>query len=116
MSWNQACVLQNIWAIITKSGSLWIAWIHECVLKGMSFWDQAANQSRGSWVWQKLLNLRSLAQRFIVRKDGREMWKSSGGKYSAAAVWKDIRPKKEKVTWHRLLWSSFVVPKHAIIA
>ena len=37
VSWNQACVLQNIWAIITKSGSLWIAWIHEYVLKGMSF-------------------------------------------------------------------------------
>ena len=27
LTWNHACVLQNIWAIITKAGSLWIAWI-----------------------------------------------------------------------------------------
>ena len=27
LTWNQACVLQNIWTIITKAGSLWIAWI-----------------------------------------------------------------------------------------
>ena len=25
MSWNQTCVMQNIWAIITKLDSLWIA-------------------------------------------------------------------------------------------
>ena len=27
VSWNKACILQNIWAIIIKVGSLWIAWI-----------------------------------------------------------------------------------------
>ena len=25
VSWNKACVLQSIWAIISKSGSIWIA-------------------------------------------------------------------------------------------
>ena len=84
-------------------------------MKGRSLWDQEANQCGGSWAWKKLLKLRSLAQKFIVRKDGRETWKFPGGKYSAAAVWKEIRPRKEKITWHRLLWSPFVVPKHAVI-
>ena len=37
ISWNTACMLQNIWAIICRSGSLWIAWIEEYVLKGKSF-------------------------------------------------------------------------------
>ena len=35
-SWNHACVLQNIWAIIVNSGSLWIAGIYEYVLKERS--------------------------------------------------------------------------------
>ena len=36
-SWNQACVMQSIWALIVKSGSIWIAWVQEYVLKGKSF-------------------------------------------------------------------------------
>ena len=48
VSWNKACRLQSIWAIITKSGSLWIAWIQEYVLKGKSFWD-LAESSTSSW-------------------------------------------------------------------
>ena len=64
----------------------------------------------------KLLRLRDIAQKFVERHDGREIWKISGGRYKAADVWKEIRPKREKIAWHRLLWDSFVVPKHAVIA
>ena len=46
----------------------------------------------------------------------RGKWKFPGNNYSAVAVWRELRPKKEKVAWHRLIWSPFVVPKHAIIA
>ena len=27
LSWNKACIIQNIWSIMAKAGSLWIAWI-----------------------------------------------------------------------------------------
>ena len=37
-------------------------------------------------------------------------------KYKATVVWEVLRPKKEKNAWHRLIWGSFVVPKHAFIA
>ena len=73
VSWNKACRLQSIWAIITKSGSLWIAWIQEYVLKGKSFWD-LVESSTGSWSWNKLLRLRHLVQRFVEWKNGREQW------------------------------------------
>ena len=43
----------------------------EQVLKGRSLWDQAANQSGGSWAWKKILKLRSLAQRFIGKMEGK---------------------------------------------
>ena len=49
-------------------------------------------------------------------KDGSEVWKIAGSRYRAATVWGEIRNRKEKVCWHRLVWDPFVVPKHAVIA
>ena len=34
LSWNQACMIQHLWSIFSRSGSLWIAWINTYVLKG----------------------------------------------------------------------------------
>ena len=31
-------------------------------------------------------------------------------------MWRTIRPKKDTVGWHKLVWSKFVVPKHDVIA
>ena len=115
ITWNQACVLQNIWAIIANSGSLWIAWINQYVLRGRSLWQLEATKG-ASWNWNKLLKLRGLAQQFIDRREGKDYWKIPGNKYKAATVWEVLRPKKEKNVWHRLIWGSFVVPKHAFIA
>ena len=39
LSWNRACVLKNIWSIITQAGSLWIAWVNAYILRGRSFWQ-----------------------------------------------------------------------------
>ena len=39
----------------------------------------------------------------------------TGTKFSIAKVWKVIRIRKEKVEWHRLLWSSLTIPKHSVI-
>ena len=85
LSWNQACILQKIWAIITKAGSLWIAWIEIYVLKGRSIWE-VPNTQANSWNWKKLLQLRDLASRFIEVKNGAEVWKFLGSKYSAAEI------------------------------
>ena len=64
LSWNKACVMQNIWSIMVKAGSLWIAWIEAYVLKGRSFWEISASTSN-SWNWRKLLQLRTWANRFV---------------------------------------------------
>ena len=113
-SWNKACILQNIWSIIMKAGSLWIAWINEYILKGRSIWQISYSQTH-SWNWRKILQLRNIAQRFVENRDGVEIWKCLGRKYSAAAVWQEIRLKKEKKDWHRVLWASPSIPKHVLI-
>ena len=37
-------------------------------------------------------------------------------KYSAAMIWNEIRPKHDKRDWHRLLWTSLYIPRHAIVS
>ena len=60
--------------------------------------------------------MRSLARQFVEIKDGEEVWKMARNKYSIAEVWRVIRPRKEKVLWHRLLWGTLTIPKHSVIA
>ena len=62
------------------------------------------------------MKLRSSACDFVELNNGNERWKIAGEKYKAAEVWSAIRPKKGKVTWHKLVWSTFNVPKHAFIS
>ena len=50
LSWNVACILHNIWLLITKAGSLWVAWIEAYILKGRSFWQVSLTQNC-SWFW-----------------------------------------------------------------
>ena len=89
--------------------------MNEYVLRGRRLWQLTETQG-GSWSWNKLLRLRSLAQQFVERNEGRECWKFHGDRYRTAAVWEVLRPKNEKVAWHKLIWTSFVVPKHCLIA
>ena len=114
LSWNQACMIQHLWSIFSRSGSLWIAWINTYVLKRRSIW-QVPITPNCSWSWRKLLQLRELARQFVVRNNGIEVWKLSSLRYSLAEVWREIRPKSEKVTWSRLLWGSQTIPKHSIV-
>ena len=114
LSWNQACIMQNVWAIISKAGSIWIAWIQAYVLKGRDFWQIPASLN-SSWSWRRLLKLKETTWRLVEWNDGVANWVFPENKYKAIVVWREIRPKMEKVEWHRLVWATFIVPKHAIV-
>ena len=62
-----------------------------------------------------MLKMRVNALQFVERSDREVRWNSSSNKYKAVEVWRVIRPKKEKVNWHKLVWAGFIVPKHAFI-
>ncbi|XP_071739260.1 uncharacterized protein [Rutidosis leptorrhynchoides] len=55
--WNMALMVTHNWRLITNKHLLWVKWIHEYRLKGMSFWDvpSVAGASVG---WRKLLVIR----------------------------------------------------------
>nr|XP_043619781.1 uncharacterized protein LOC122591585 [Erigeron canadensis] len=46
------------------------------------------------------------------------LWKSSDGKehnFSSLAVWDTIRSKQEEVVWHKVVWFSQMIPRHAFL-
>jgi hypothetical protein len=62
--WNHASMLRHVWNLFARSGSIWVAWIKENILKNKSFWDIGVSQN-SSWCWRKLLKLRVLAKHFL---------------------------------------------------
>ncbi|GKV49366.1 hypothetical protein SLEP1_g56121 [Rubroshorea leprosula] len=73
--WNVTCIMRFIWMLFTKAGSIWVAWVHEYLLKGCSFWSIRV-PSDASWGWRKLLNLRQQARKLIkhIPGDGKDIY------------------------------------------
>jgi hypothetical protein len=53
-------MLNHIWSLFTRAGSLWVAWVETTWLKGRSFWHIPI-PSTCSWSWKNLLKLREFA-------------------------------------------------------
>ncbi|XP_013615074.1 PREDICTED: uncharacterized protein LOC106321329, partial [Brassica oleracea var. oleracea] len=60
---NKVYGLKLIWRMLTGS-SLWGKWIRVNLLKGRSFWEVNLKMQTGSWMWHKMLKLRSVAKLF----------------------------------------------------
>lgn len=60
MDWE--CVVSS--GASSLSGSLWVAWIHTYLLKGVAFWEVKVITT-GSWMWRKLLSMWDLVYSFI---------------------------------------------------
>lgn len=56
--------LKLIWHIFEEADSLWIVWVEHYLIRDISFWDVKV-RSAGSWVWNRLLKLRPIAQNFL---------------------------------------------------
>lgn len=74
---NQTSTLQHVWSLFARSGSIWIAWVHEYLLKGMSFWSISVPHN-SSWGCKKLLKLRGIAKHLlkfkVVDENSIHMW------------------------------------------
>lgn len=62
--WNRAQLILHLPKVCTKSNSLWATWVNHSVLKLRHFWVIDI-PSDCSWIWKKILRLRSLAIQFI---------------------------------------------------
>ncbi|KAJ9561591.1 hypothetical protein OSB04_006751 [Centaurea solstitialis] len=63
--WNRALIAKNLWAIITGRECLWVAWARSYSLHNAQFWT-ARKTSRWSWLFTKMMSIRSDCRRFIT--------------------------------------------------
>lgn len=62
---NTVSCLKLIWRLISTRNSLWVKWIWRYLIRKGSFWSVKESSVLGSWMWKKLIKLRSLAYQFI---------------------------------------------------
>lgn len=61
---SRVFALSLIWRLLTNSGSLWVAWTKQNLLRRRCFWD-ISDTGAGSWIWRKLLKLRQQAASYL---------------------------------------------------
>jgi hypothetical protein len=62
-------MMNHIWSLFARSGSLSVAWMENTWLKGRRFWQVPIPQNC-SWSWKKLFQLRDAAKKFLSFKVG----------------------------------------------
>ncbi|XP_010513293.1 PREDICTED: uncharacterized protein LOC104789260 [Camelina sativa] len=77
--WNKVLTMKLIWMLITNSGSLWVAWMKEHMLKNSDYWLAETNQG-SSWIWRFLHTLKSMVKPLLT---------SSIGDGQTASFWYD---------------------------
>jgi hypothetical protein len=57
-------MLRHVLNLFASSGSLWVAWVKDNLLKGKNFWSVSIPQNC-SWSWRMILKLREIAKRIL---------------------------------------------------
>lgn len=63
-AWNKTCTLKLLWMLFFRRESVWVAWIHQNVIKDKCFWLLKENQSQ-TWLFKQILRLREEALNWI---------------------------------------------------
>ena len=98
---------KHIWLILTKGGSLRVAWVSAFILKGRSFLQVGPCSQKTSSSWRKLLQLRGLAA-FIFEQ--------GLTKFHTGSAWQTIRDKQPKVEWQRLVCFPSHITRNSIVS
>ncbi|XP_024007996.1 uncharacterized protein LOC112083994 [Eutrema salsugineum] len=69
--WNKACIIKLLWLLFFQSGSVWVAWFKERVLKGNvnNLWSAKLKQTN-SWFANKIIKSREEAYDWIKLRVG----------------------------------------------
>lgn len=63
--WSDACALKLIWMLFFRAGSIWVAWMRSKYLSHAPFWSLNEKNYGYSWMFRRLLKLRSKALHFL---------------------------------------------------
>ncbi|XP_038993415.1 uncharacterized protein LOC120117178 [Hibiscus syriacus] len=106
--WSKACCFMLIKNILAGEGSLWIAWVKSYCFKSVHYWE-VDSKAQFSWTLRKLIKMREEVRRLFCSMANLSQIKGSW-------IWENIRQRREKVDWHRLIWFPAHVPKFSMVA
>jgi hypothetical protein len=74
----------------------------------------------GEWYWpsarsDNLIEIQRRLPKVAIGREDLPVWKASKWVYSYAETWDQLRVKLPIVDWHKVVWFSLAIPKHAFI-
>ncbi|GJS51922.1 RNA-directed DNA polymerase, eukaryota, reverse transcriptase zinc-binding domain protein [Tanacetum coccineum] len=128
-SWNVALMAKHLWNVASDKDSIWVKWVKIHRLKGGNIWDVELKEHRSRSRCQ-LLNLRDDIWRFdevldvhvpnIVHDlEDKVVWIDKKGRekhFTVVEAWKAVKVELLKVIWHKHVWYSQCIPRHAFTA
>ncbi|CAN1181001.1 hypothetical protein LINPERPRIM_LOCUS5962, partial [Linum perenne] len=116
-NWNVVCIARNIWSLLLRSGSLWVAWLSSSRLKKQDFWSYKCTAA-DSWMWKGIVQCRDKITPFITQDmDKNWLWEGEPmAKFSAKRVLHSIRKAGTKVEWDSLVWKKPTIPKYSFMS
>ena len=116
-SWSKALLSKTLWDIHSKKDSIWVQWVHHIYMNSRNFWEYK-NKNGDSPLIKQIIGLRD---EIIAAEDNEEraiqrinQWTSNGELISKKA-YEYFRPRMAKLAWPKMVWQSFITPKHAFI-
>ncbi|XP_074314213.1 uncharacterized protein LOC141649422 [Silene latifolia] len=109
--WNKAAVGKLVWWIYTKPDMLWVKWVSNIYLKGLT-WHDYSPSANSSWYWRKICRVKGDLQLAYQQ----QLWDSYANRYTISKGYEFLRVKSPDVSWSGFVWNVWTVPKHGFIA
>ncbi|XP_074290702.1 uncharacterized protein LOC141617407 [Silene latifolia] len=104
-------VAQEPSTIMSRLTYLWVKWVNQIYLKGRD-WLEYSPTNNSSWSWRKVCKIKELLQSQFIQQVWRE---EKGHEYTIARGYEFLRSKGEPVSWAKLVWHKYTIPKHGFI-
>ncbi|KAL0407933.1 UNVERIFIED_CONTAM: putative mitochondrial protein [Sesamum radiatum] len=116
-SWNVALLARVLWNVHRKADTLWVKWVNEVYLRGISLWDWQPKKG-DSPLLRRLADIRDrLITAFgspVAAVQCMADWSNTKGLETSKA-YEYFRPKLTRQPWKAAIWKAFIPPKYSFI-
>lgn len=67
--WNTTCTIKLLWLLLFRTESVWVAWIHQNVIKDESIWQMKPKQTH-TWLFKQILAVGQIAIQWTLIDPG----------------------------------------------
>ena len=115
--WNSCLLIKTLWDIHQKKDTLWVRWVHQEFLQGVSIWQRALHRDDSPLI-KRLLLIRDRLITSCGSEDavvGRIRSWVHGSTLNIQAAYDFLRNKAQHKFWAKIVWHPCLVPKHGFI-